>query len=71
VAQAVSKDAGIDPVTISETLITFPLDLAEKIKWSISYDPQELSDEIQIIARDILSGRDNTLKKSQSNKVTK
>ena len=63
-AQAVSKDAGTDPVTISEALITFPIDLASKIKWNLAYHPQELSDELQTIARDILSGTDNSLIKS-------
>jgi hypothetical protein len=53
-----------DPVTISETLITFPIDLAAKIKWDIPYIPLELSEELQTIARDILSGTDNSLSKS-------
>jgi len=61
VEQAVSKDAGTEPVTICETLLSFPIDLAATIKWAVPYTTQDLSDDIRIIARDILKGSDNTL----------
>ena len=64
VEQSVSKDAGTDPVTICETLLSFPVELSATIKWAVPFDIQELSGDIQVIAREILSGSDNNLKRS-------
>jgi hypothetical protein len=59
--EAVSKEAGTDPVAVYEILNSFPADKLELIKWINIPDSEIFKIEIQQIAEDILYGRDNSL----------
>lgn len=59
--QAQSKDSGVDPVTISEILVSFPVELASSIKWTQPIQTDSMMDELKIIAHDIIAGSENSL----------
>lgn len=60
-SEAKLKDASVDPVTIYEILISFPLDKLDFIKWVEEVYIEIFNKELKIIADDIFNGRKNSL----------
>ncbi len=61
VVEAKSKEAGIEPETIYDLLMSFPLQYLENIKWIVRTGEDDFKHEIKVIAEDILFGRVNSL----------
>ena len=59
--EAKTKEAGIDPIVLYEILKSFPEDALKTVKWSMSVMLEPFKRELDIIADDILHGRNNTL----------
>ncbi|MBW1753374.1 MAG: hypothetical protein JRJ46_09780 [Deltaproteobacteria bacterium] len=52
---------GLDVLKMSELIKTFPVEFIDKIKWSISFQPELFIDELSIIAEDLFWGKENSL----------
>lgn len=65
--QAKQKEGGIDEIEASKIIGTFPIQKINEIKWAIPVDSSNFEKELQIISKDMLFGRDNTL--SRLNKL--
>ena len=61
VAEAKTKEGGIDPVVLFEILKSFPADALSTIKWITSVNSETFITELHYIADDILRGNPNTL----------
>lgn len=61
VADAKSKEIGIEPEIIHDILKSFPVDLVNTIKWNKKPDQDLFAKLIAQMAEDILFGRDNSL----------
>ncbi len=61
VAEAKSKEAGVDPQTIYAILHSFPVQSLDSINWINRPDTENFASDIEIIADDILHGNDNSL----------
>lgn len=61
VLEAKSKEAGIEPEIVHDLLMSFPLQYLDNIKWIKKPDKDDFKQEIEIIAKDILFGRINSL----------
>jgi len=61
VAEAKSKEAGIDPQTIYGILHSFPVQSLDSINWINRPDTEDFISDIGVIADDILHGSDNSL----------
>lgn len=55
------KEAGIDTVLASEIIGTVPLDVIERVKWASPVDCRLIKADLDIIAREILEGAQNSL----------
>ena len=61
VAQAKTKEVGIEPNLIYDLLRSFPLRYLDNIKWITNPDRKQYRQQLAQIADDILFGRDNSL----------
>lgn len=61
IEEARQKDLWVEPVAISELCHDIPADVFQTIKWTQPVDYQKLHQRIQMIAKDILLGRPNSL----------
>jgi hypothetical protein len=59
--EAKTKEAGLDPIVLYEILKSFPEDAVKTVKWSMSVMLAPFKRELDIIADNILHGRNNTL----------
>jgi len=59
--EAKQKEVGVDPVEIFNLFTSFPFDNLGLIKWSSSFDSNEIEKDFSAIAGDIFHGRDNSL----------
>ncbi len=57
-----SKKALINPIRVSKIIKTMPKEELKKIRWAKEYDIDEIYKELQVIAKDILLGTQNSLK---------
>ena len=62
IAEAKSKEAGVDPVSIFEILSSFPIDKLNLIKWIRKPDPLKFINDLSMIAEDIFNVRDNSIR---------
>ena len=60
-AEAKKKEASVDPVEIVNLFKTFPFENLKAIKWALAVDFNQIKNEFDFIARDILNGSDNSL----------
>jgi len=60
---AKEKDLWVNPIDVSSIIDTFPFDLLDEINWIIVPNYNELFEQIKIIAKEILLGANNSLKK--------
>lgn len=63
--EAKHKDPGVDPVSLSDLFRSFPFENLGLIKWIITPDTDRLKNEFNLIADDILYGKNNSLKNAQ------
>jgi len=61
--EAKQKEVSIDPIEISKLFKTFPEENLNLIKWTTSVDTVALMKELNLIAEDILEGKENSLSK--------
>ncbi len=61
IEEARQKDLWVEPVAISKLCNDIPADVFRTIKWTQPVDYQKLNQFIQMIAKDILLGRPNSL----------
>ncbi|GAH00190.1 unnamed protein product [marine sediment metagenome] len=61
VIEAKSKEVGIEPETVYDLLMSFPLQYLKSIKWIVRPGRDDFKREIKVIADDILFGRDNSI----------
>ena len=59
--EAKQKEASVDPVEIYNLFNSFPFESLGGIKWIKSVDYGQIQYDFNIIAEDILDGRDNSL----------
>ena len=62
IAEAKTKEAGIDPLALFEILKSFPADEIASVKWNIPVDENNFIADLKKIADDIFQGRENTLR---------
>ncbi len=60
-ADAVMKEAGIDPVHLHEILRSIPVEELERILWGFPVDLREVKSDLAIIAEDLFQGKTNSL----------
>lgn len=65
--EAKSKEVSVDPIEISKLFISFPFEKLDLIKWINPFVNKNIKNEFEIIAKDIISGNDNSLFKNHSN----
>ncbi|HUX19768.1 MAG TPA: hypothetical protein VMW69_00925 [Spirochaetia bacterium] len=59
IENATTKEAGIDPASIAEILVSVPLSELAQVKWILPPDLEKMQFMLSVIAEDILSGRAN------------
>ena len=59
--QAIKKDSWVNPIDISKLFKTIDSKLLNLIKWTHSPDEIKIERDFQIIAKDVLTGTDNSL----------
>lgn len=59
--EAKNKEAGIEPEVIFNILKSFPVEELELIKWTVKPDFVKIKNDLNIIAEDILFGKENSL----------
>ena len=62
--QAKEKEHGIEPIISADIIRTFPQDRLEQIKWTRNFDSSEIINDLNIISKEILSGSDNSICKT-------
>lgn len=60
-AEATEKELGIDAITVSDLIGSFPGDLFDAVKWCKRPDRDSFYADLQCMARDILEVRENSL----------
>jgi predicted nucleotidyltransferase component of viral defense system len=60
--KTVDKKSPIDPLDVSRIIKTFPREELELIQWAKDVNLDNIYRDIQTIAEDIITGKDNTLK---------
>jgi hypothetical protein len=65
--EAKNKDSWIDEVNASRLLHNFQLEKLKKVKWMNEPDYTVIENQLQIIAKDILMGEDNSLVRPSTN----
>lgn len=63
IGQAKEKEAGINPLQVSEIIREFPLEYIHSIKWKKKIDEKKFIAELNTIARNILFNNKNSLHK--------
>jgi len=58
---AKEKELGMDVLKISEIIKSFPMDHVDAIKWAMPVDKEKMTEDLGIIADDILWGKANSL----------
>jgi predicted nucleotidyltransferase component of viral defense system len=61
IAEAKTKEAGIDPLALQEILRSFPSDEVAAVKWNIPIDQKNFIADLATIADDIFQGKENSL----------
>lgn len=61
--EAKHKDPGVDPVSLSDLFKSFPFENLDLIKWIITPPTDVIKNEFNLIADDILYGKNNSLGK--------
>lgn len=61
ISEAKLKEATVDPITIYEILISFPVEKLDLIKWGIEINKESFQKDLYVIANDIFNGRKNSL----------
>lgn len=61
IKEAKQKEASVDPLEIVNLFKTFPFENLRDIKWAQTVDFNQIKNEFDLIAQDILNGRDNSL----------
>ncbi len=61
------KELGIDPIAVADIIQTFPKDKLCEIKWTIDFDLDLIYNDLTTIVKDIISGADNSLSKTDIN----
>jgi len=61
IAEAKTKEAGVDPLALQEILRSFPADEVMAVKWNIPIDQKNFVADLATIADDIFKGRENSL----------
>jgi len=59
--EAKQKEASVDPLEITNLFRSFPFESLDAIKWVTPVDYNQIKNDFNIIADDILKGNDNTL----------
>ena len=60
-SEATEKELGIDAITVSDLIRSFPEDLFEAVKWRKRPDHDSFYSDLQLMAQDILEVRGNSL----------
>ena len=61
IAEAKSKEVGVEPEVVYDLLMSFPLQYLDAIKWINFPNKDQFENDIKKVADDILFGRDNSL----------
>ena len=61
IAEAKTKEAGIDPLALLEIFKSFPTDEIASVKWNIPIDGKSFIADLTTISDDIFKGTENTL----------
>lgn len=62
--EAKEKELGIDPIIVAEIIQSFPKNKLNEIRWIHKFDFEIIAKDLKIIVKDILSGADNSLCKT-------
>ena len=63
IKNAQMKDMWVNPIDVSSIIDTFPIELFDEINWIDKPDYIYLSDCLKIISKEVLLGKENSLKK--------
>lgn len=66
IADAQQKDAGVEEIAVTQTINEFDLTRLLQVNWCIPFEPTVVKQHCEVIAKDILFGRDNSLYLSAS-----
>ena len=64
ISQAKEKELGVEPVISADIILTFPKEKLELIRWKSKYDFEEIMNDLNTISKEIITGSDNSLSKS-------